>query len=335
MKLSNGMLIDYLCYTLPYTTDGLERLSAKFDLKELTDLGFGGMGYTSSAKMLDGGRVFWSDDKREMGIHVRLPATSLGMIDFTPLGLLNSVLDGGAKIKRLDIAMDDTEGKLNIDYMYEKLQRGEVQTRFRKRSRIQGGMLGTHEATGDTVSVGSRSSQAFIRIYDKLLEQADKGNDVRGIDHWIRVEMELKGEKAHYFTTMLAKTAVDGEGQSPGELCANLMFGLLDFKEPNENDDNKSRWDTSGWWSEFLGQTSKLKLSMPKPRKTLAASKEWVRSQVSATLAMILLAKHEDDELSGYDFVMEAIEEGAKNMNATHKRILKEHNAQFDDGIPF
>ena len=39
-----------------------------------------------------------------------------------------------------------------------------------------------------------------LRIYDKRLEQAEKlGISKRYIENWIRTELELRKEKAHYF----------------------------------------------------------------------------------------------------------------------------------------
>ena len=39
-----------------------------------------------------------------------------------------------------------------------------------------------------------------LRIYDKRLERAEKlGISKRYIENWIRTELELRKEKAHYF----------------------------------------------------------------------------------------------------------------------------------------
>lgn len=324
--LNTQTSLDYLSFTIPYSEAAFEKLKKTFDQADFTELSYGGMGYRDSAAILDGGRIFWHSGRIDMGIHIRLNASSLGMIEMTPLGILNRVYDWGGKLTRMDIAFDDMVGLLNVDIMYDKIRDGEIVTRWRKVTRLNGINVGNSLKTGDTLSVGSRASQAYLRIYDKKLERETKGFDVTGIDHWVRVELELKAEKADHFGKILAETARGSEAGSASQLCSNLLMGMIDFKDTDPLDSNKSRWQTARFWAEFVCATAKIKLSIPKVQKTLDDSKEWVQKTVSPTLAMIVLSRDDASGLSGYDFIMSCITAGQHRMTKTQERRLDLYN---------
>ncbi len=327
-KIEETILLDYLSFTVKYSGKMLERIYNAFDVEDETLNGFGGMGYTESVFVLDGGRVFWHPDRPEMGIHVRLNSASVAQSGFTAFGLIGRVLDMEAKIKRIDIALDDFEGLLDLDEVYKNLRDGDVVTRFRRVGRIESSKLGEIEGSGLTVSLGSRSSEAFIRMYDKKAEQEGKTGKRVGVDHWVRVEMELKSDKAHAFGVLLFNSVLDDAEGTSGDLCSNLLYGLLDFKTPVDGDTNKSRWPTSPWWQEFVNTKKKLTLSIPKDEKTLDDTKRWMQNQVSTSLAMIVLSLPDDDNVSGYDFVINCIVNGGKSMSKLQRDRLNVYNEQ-------
>lgn len=327
-NLEGNVLLDYLSFTVPYSKEMLGRVLNMFDAAEEKMNGFGGMGYTESVFVLDGGRVFWHPERVEMGIHVRLNSASVAMSGFTALGLLNCTLDMGAKITRLDIAFDDYSGLLDIDWMYGKLRKGEVVTRFRRVVRIEGATLGKFEKTGSTINLGSRASQAFIRIYDKKKEQEARKIATLDVENWTRVEMELKAEKAHMFAGLLSRSVFLDLKKTAGQLCSELLFGLLDFKVVGDNDANKSRWETAGWWQEFVGASEKLTLGVPPKHRTLDDTKRWIKIQVSTSLAMVILSHPDDGGVSGYDFIMDCIKDGEENISKGQQVVLDLYNQQ-------
>ncbi len=327
-ELGQSILMDYLSFTVRAGTDMLERVSEALGTGKLIDNGYGGMGYISSATILDGARIYWHAQRPEMGIHVSLNASSLDLTGFSPLGMINRILDWQGKIARLDLAFDDFDNQLDMDLMYRKLQDLEVVTRFRKVKRIEGlDMIGGGKS-GHTINFGLRTSKAFVRIYDKKAERQVKGKDVSEIDNWTRVEIELKGEKANVFSVLIAETAKSSAGKSVSQLCAGLLLGLLDFKEPDEHDGNKSRWASSEWWLKFVRTQEKLTLSIPKNAKTLEEIKVWINNQVATSLAMIILAENDDNGVSGYDWIMETIEEGVGRMTKPQQKRLDLYNEE-------
>jgi phage replication initiation protein len=320
--------LDYLAFTVPYSEKNQGYIHEFLKETDTKILDYGGLKYSRSAIIFDGGRVYWHPERREMGIHFRLGAKALSCIEMSPLCLINKVRDWGGVFKRVDLAYDDFEGDLDMDEMYEMLERGDVVTRWRKALRTSGINLGESEKAGDTVSVGARSSQAFLRIYDKKLEQEGKGTDLKNIAHWVRVELELKGPKADYFATLMGDSPFREDNQGTGELCTNLLYGLLDFKKRNESETNKSRWKTVGWWSKFLMASDKLMLAMPKKERSIEKSKKWIATSVSSTLAMIVLSEPDDKDVSGYDFIIDCISLGSEKMSKEQQNILNLYNEQ-------
>lgn len=327
-NFSETVKLDWVSFTVENTVESMDKLRGFFDDMGIEERDFGGMGYDHSVSLGENGAIYWSETRSDMGIHVRLPAQTLSAVETTPIGLIRRVIDWDGKFTRLDIAFDDFDGLLDIDEMHRKIKAGELVTRWRKVKRIDGGKVGDDEKTGDTINIGSRSSESFLRIYDKKLETEARGKTVENIDNWVRVEIELKGEKSDVFSRLLADTAVTSV-ITPAVLCSELLYGLIDFKETDfSGDTNKSRWETSDWWRDFIQVSSKLTLSLPKTEKTLDDSKNWVKKAVSSTLGMIVLSKDDDKDVSGYDFIMSCIIMGADKMSKTQRRRLNLYNRQ-------
>lgn len=87
-------------------------------------------------------------------------------------------------ITRLDVAVDVYEGVYEVkDYIkaYEK-HREQTGDRRKYQTIISPG--------GDTLMIGSRTSNHYIRVYDKAAEQKILGTT------WVRLEVEIKGKAA-------------------------------------------------------------------------------------------------------------------------------------------
>ena len=328
LRIKNEIKLDYLSFTLDRNEQNFKRVFKVMGEYGKREVDYGGYGYDKSAWILDAGRVFWSTNRKDMGIHVRLNSASLSLVEYTALGMINLILDWGGKITRADIAFDDMDGVLDTDLMYEKLRSGEVVTRYRKVTRITGVQMPEPEKTGDTVNVGSRKSNSFIRIYDKLLEQQARGVDLpSGIGSWVRIEIELKKEKAHKFCEMIGNLAKSQE-KDAGDMCAGLLLGLLDFKDVNPEDDNRSRWETCSWWLEFVGTLQKVTVGLPSQTKTLEDTKDWLKFQVASSLAMVVLSYPDENGLTGFEFIMKCVEDGEKRMSELQQLRLDLYNAK-------
>ncbi len=328
MNLDESVKLDWLSFTLPFSDISMARAESLGDGYEKTRLDYGRFQYNRSTRMLDGANIYFNEGRPEMGIHVSINSASLAAVDLRPLQMLNTIIDWGGSFKRIDLAFDDLGGLLDVDEMYRKILSGEVVTRYRRVARVSNARMGSAEKLGDTVNLGRRSSESFVRIYDKAAEQRAKGKTLpEGVESWVRVELEVKGDKADAVGNLLAQTAFNSS-VSAGQEAANLLYGLLDFKEVNRDDENKSRWATVDWWAQFVGATEKRTLSLPKRERSLEKTKAWVKNQVSASLAMIVLSLDDDNGLSGWNFVVECIVSGEAKINSLQQKTLNLYNEQ-------
>ena len=66
------------------------------------------------------------------------------------------------------------------------------------------------ETIGQTLYLRKPNDDERLRIYDKRLERAEKlGISKRFIENWIRTELELRKEKAHYFIQEWLHSEID------------------------------------------------------------------------------------------------------------------------------
>lgn len=158
-------------------------------------------GYRTAYKAKTGVMVQWNVDREEMGYHVVIAGTALrNLLEHNELdqtALLLSVVNTGARITRLDIALDIQGEKPNLDNVYKKLAHKEYKGSARTISQL-------HSPNGgNTIYIGSRQSEKFIRIYDKAAQQGLQG------EVWTRFELETKGMVARSMAKLLIDAGKD------------------------------------------------------------------------------------------------------------------------------
>jgi len=190
----------------------------------------------------------------------------------------------GGKVTRLDIAIDDKDGLLDIDKIF---QRSEMRYKddgnkneacywwgdVRSSSRLE-------SSRGTTMYYGSLSSDFFIRIYDKEKESnLDTG-------HWIRVEMVFRKE----YSWEMAKACVkDGLGKSAYEFInRKLIFvdcpitQLTDGKESVE-----AMQHIESWWKELLNNVENgLRIRGGKNVRDIASITSYIENQCVRAIAL-------------------------------------------------
>jgi len=104
------------------------------------------------------------------------------------IDLLRAIMNvPGAKLTRLDLAVDCINSAANPWEIVNRFKSKELRTRARQYSIVYS--ADEKGVKGLTVYLGSRSSQMFLRAYDKGREQ--------GADFpWTRLELELKADAA-------------------------------------------------------------------------------------------------------------------------------------------
>jgi phage replication initiation protein len=309
------IVLDWLAFTVTDTPEHRRNVFATFEVDGPNS--GGRYGYEYSAVVLGSGRVLWSDVNPGQGLHVILPSSALAELHTDWRTMLQIVFGNDGWITRIDLAFDDFAGLIDIDLMNHKIELGELTTRFKLKEKRNGKTpIGQRAIFSQTLEMGNRESQSFIRVYDKVIEQGKKGIPT---DHetWTRIELESKKERA----TEIAKRLIETESvKEVAEFCAGLLYGLVDFKVFNAEDTNITRWKTSPWWVEFLGNVAKVRLSLPKIVQTFEGVKRWFSDSIAPMAAVILLGDH-GEHVTGYNWLIETVVKGELRFRKRH-RIL-------------
>jgi phage replication initiation protein len=293
MALENHYIIDWLSFTC--------RMGSPFEVIELAGLGNlnfsetdrGRYGYDSGYTVDGLINVFYSAKRSDMGVHVEL--TGQGVRKYETIMEVDKVtwrqvfehLRTFATFSRIDLALDEYEGLVGFADIIKKIEQGEHVGRCRSFKVISGrGSNGEH--TGTTIYMGSNKSDLMLRVYEKNYERQAKGYEI-DVPIWNRWELVLKHEKANDFVTRY----LDG-GHSFGSLFGGILADLIRFVEPGE-DTNKSRWQTSTWWSEFLAEAEPIQLKGKEYQPSLAKTLNWIEnSTVTAIKGLSAIAKEEN-----------------------------------------
>jgi phage replication initiation protein len=207
-SLGGRALIDWVAYTVPEDVPLGDALPGGDEL-DWTPLEKGGLGYQNCA-IAGHARVYYNGQPG-MGKHVSLPGQACRELEASGAlerddvggwpGFLGQLRSKGYHITRLDVALDDRDGQLDIGTMREAAEAGHYTSPWQAfeivRSRKRRG-----EDFGDTLYFGSPRSDVHLRVYDKAAERSAKGESVEG--SWTRVELQAKDKHAEAIAGLLA-----------------------------------------------------------------------------------------------------------------------------------
>lgn len=240
------------------------------------------------------------DSESSMGVHVIMSGAGCRAYNAAHgfYTLINNIQNHSFhKFTRIDLAIDDFNSHyLSFDVIHQYALQGWYTSRWNRWSSILCRQTTTNEFLGRTIYFGSQKSSLFCRIYDKNLEQHSKFSELEQHQAWTRLELVYRHDRAQ----ILAQYLVDY--QNIGVLLKRSLNGYIRFLEPHQSDTNKARWQSAPWWDNFLNETEKLRLTMRKENKSIEEMKQWIRQQISPTLAAILKA-HEGEMSWLYDIL--------------------------------
>ena len=240
--------------------------------------------------------------------------------------LMDALVDGGV-MKRLDLAINDHTGMLDIPELTEKCRNEECVSVFRSFKSYASGELVKHEeqdkaGMGYTLYIGSLKSEVYFCVYEKSYEQYIKlGIPIEEAPIKNRFEIRLKNERAYYAVRDLL-TYYDAE-----RTAFSIINRYVRFVD-KEADKKRSNWKLSVRWAWFIGENREpLKLTTKPEPYTLDRTLRWIQRQVDPTLKMLetITAK------TGIDYLKE-IRKSTK-LTEKHYKIIEQQTTSTEDVI--
>lgn len=314
--------VDWLQATLTFFTDyeifcdllGVDK--CKFTLQER-----GLYGYRTHYKY--GHISILADGAETMGIHLQM--TGQACREYESLNiktwkqLLYDIRELKGTFTRIDVAIDDIirhdqKHYFDINKLVSKVKAAATKTYFKKVRIVETVLTATGETKGQTLYVGQDSSDIQIRFYDKGQERIAKGLELEeGVIGWIRTEVQTRRKRADILANYLIFE------DYIGDVVAGVLKNYINFLIPS-NDANKARWKVCSWWDDFLGDVSKLKLTLIAPDRTIERTKAWIDKQIAPSLGMLYMAFGGSEEI-----LATTIADGVMRLTDTQLQLAKEY----------
>lgn len=240
--------------------------------------------------------------------------------------LMDALVEGGV-MKRLDLAINDRAGILDIPDLTAKCNREECVSLFRSFKSYASGELVKHNeqdkaGMGHTLYIGSLKSEVYFCCYEKNYEQYAKlGIPIEEAPIKNRFEIRLKDERAYYAVRELL-THYDAE-----QTAFSIINHYIRFVD-REPEKRKTDWKLNDRWAWFIGKDRPpVKLTTAPEPYTLERTLGWISRQVAPTLKM--LKKIDAGNSTSY---LKEIEDNAK-LTEKHLQIIRQQTANTEELI--
>ena len=327
------LLFDYVRIRFP-TTDVKhvveDILKLKLDLMIHEDFGF----YSYAEHYVLGDVFVLTSPDKEKGTLLELKGKGCRQMESYLLAqhrswydfLMDALVEGGV-MKRLDLAINDMTGILDISELTEKCNREECISVFRSfKSYRSGELVRSHEqdkfGMGNTLYIGSLKSEVYFCIYEKDYEQYIK-YDIPIEDTKIknRFEIRLKNERAYHAVRDLL-TYYDAE-----RTAFDIINRYIRFAD-REVDKRRSEWRTNEKWAYFIGSDrGRLKLTTKPEPYTLTRTLNWIGRQVAPTWKVL----QQIDSANGTTYLKDILDH--VKLTERHKKLIEQQTTSTEEVI--
>ena len=325
------LLIDYFRVRFP-TTDALAvirnvlQLNPDYMLYE----DFGKYGYES--KYVIGDINIMCSMQEHLGVLLELKGKGCRQMESYLLAQERSWFDfmldcmtAGGVMKRLDLAINDRAGILDIPKLKAKYKAGECVSCFRMQKDYGGTEKcgsDTPKNTGETLYLGSTSSELYMCAYQKNYEQYVKnGTEIEDTEIKNRFEIRMKNERAYYAVVDLL-TYRDAE-----RTAFSIINHYIRFVDREDNKP-KSKWKMSEEWKWFIGEHREpIRLTTKPEPYTLQRALHWLQRQVAPTIKMVQELDRENHTTILKDMIEQA------ELKDKHKHLLRLEKSSIEERI--
>ncbi|HHD2782629.1 MobT family relaxase [Clostridium perfringens] len=325
------MMIDYVRIRFP-TTDVKhvvnDILKLKFEYMLHEEYGF----YSYSEHYVIGNIFVLVSQDIEKGVLIELKGQGCRQFENLLLAqhrswydfLLDALTDGGV-MKRLDLAINDMAGILDIKELTEKCNNEECISVFRSFKSYRSGELVRKDekiGMGNTLYIGSLKSEVYFCIYEKDYEQYIKLDiPIDEVKIKNRFEIRLKNDRAYH-------AAVDLLANRDAEKTAFSIINRYIRFVDRSNTISRSKWKINDNWNYFIGEgRERLKLTTDPEPYNIHKTLNWISRQVAPTLKAIKRL----DTLNGTNIVDDLIK-GAQ-LTERHKKIIQQNSSSIEEII--
>jgi phage replication initiation protein len=293
----------------------------------------GRYGYKSG--VTNGAISIWYDGALDQGVNVQVSGTGCreleadglitdeGEFPFTWIDFFKTISLSGGSFTRLDGAIDDRVGLLNLDRIRQHKKDGAVVSRFEEGRVFENFDLTTGKAKGATVYFGSPKSNVQLRFYDKAAERLAKGHPLPPGEIWNRCELQARKEQADQLARILIAGGVPA--------FAKVLNNFISFREVGSGGlAHRYRWPVAAWWSEFITTTEKLSLWVAPIIKPLSAKSEHIKKQYAPLLAALV-----DAPDLGRRWLEEVIKEGRVKRGQKYSKLLETHTLALGNALGY
>lgn len=330
------MLIDYYRVRFPtkdvqYVVEKVMKIKIKYMLHQ--DYGY--YGYTQ-AYVLGDIAVYYMNDEDQTNKGVLLELKGKGCRQFESYlisqgrdwySFMNACFDADARFKRVDLAINDHKGILDVGELINKCRNEECVSLFRSfNDHNSGKLIRTREQhkeeMGKTLYIGSTKSDIYFCIYEKDYEQFIKvGIDPEDAPIKNRFELRLKNDRARNAVYDLLCYR-DPERTVFGII--NYYMRMIDAVEGKEH----AKCPVNKKWEHFVGEErEKVKLTMAPEPYSIDRTLRWLGKQV---MPMFVMAT-EIDKKNGTSYIQDMIQQ--TDLQERHKKIIEQCTVSVDEAV--
>lgn len=313
--IKNELLVDWLEFTCLYDIEELGQAEKEkieswgFNLEKFEPLESGLMGY-KKRMWGDFTQILYSGNSG-MKTHIILSAKGVRAYEVNNKAenLINMLTHEDISFTRIDLALDIKDNSIEFNQLLTYLNNNHIVTRFKKYKYIVEKEINEdgQQVLGESIYFGSRSSNIFVRIYDKAKQM--KQNE----GSWIRIEIVYKNNHANALALYIAQGK-----KNLGKLFSQTLNNYIRFVEKS-SDSNKRRWKTADFWERILEDSSRLKLNFKGAEVDPKKTADWFKTKVAPSIAFLNLYWGGDMQ------IVESVITGAEEkMPEKYKKILRE-----------
>lgn len=234
---------------------------------------YGFNSYVHSRRYRSGAFLAWSEDREDLCLSLtqqsldRLTSKSVAKLIYRLKTLK------GCKATRMDVYFDDYEKHITPSRVLNALKSGCHPSKSIQFKIIQS--YAKDEVESDTVYIGSKASDFYVRVYNKALES-------QGRQDCTRLEFQLRSEVADtFFNTLIYRPY-----QEWGQAALQLFLDRFDFvyRKGPRNDRTDKRLP---WWSKLVGNLSRIGWRVQMVKSKLLSTLAWAENVLPTTLHML------------------------------------------------